>query len=148
MSGRPLTNADRRGSQKVMVISEALARAAFPGKDPIGRRIACCESGPDGKTPDFKVVVGVTGDVRSRGLGEAPSPEFYLPIDQVPAEGWDLIQRTVFIVVRTALDPLTMTKPLRDVARHRGAWRSAFSGADDGAEAAVLRRRRASIRCC
>ena len=27
-----------------MVISEALAEAAFPGQDPIGRRLACCEA--------------------------------------------------------------------------------------------------------
>ena len=67
-----------------MVISEALAGAAFPGQDPIGRRIACCEPGPDGKSPDYKVVVGVARDVRSRGLGEAPLPEFYLPMWQVP----------------------------------------------------------------
>ncbi len=117
VKGRPLTSADRQGALKVMVISEALARAAFPDKDPIGKRIACCEPGPDGKSPDFKVVVGVAGDVRSRALGEAPSPEFYLPIDQVPAEGWDWVQRTAFIVVRTDLDPLAMTNPVRDVVR-------------------------------
>jgi putative ABC transport system permease protein len=115
--GRPLSSADRQGALKVMVISEALAQAAFPGSDPIGRRIACCESGPDGKSPDYKVVVGVAGDVRSRTLGEAPAPEFYLPIDQVPAEGWDWVQRTAFIVVRTDLDPLAMTNPVRDVVR-------------------------------
>jgi len=117
VKGRPLTNADRQGAHKVMVISEALARAAFPGADPIGKRIACCESGPDGKTPDFKVVVGVAGDVRSRTLGEAPAPEFYLPIDQVPGEGWNWVQRTVFIVVRTDLDPMAMANPIRDVVR-------------------------------
>ena len=98
-----------------MVISEALARVAFPGQDPLGRRIACCESGPDGKSPDYKTVVGVARDVRSRALGEAPAPEFYLPIDQVPAEGWDWVQRTAFIVVRTELDPLAMTNPIRAV---------------------------------
>jgi putative ABC transport system permease protein len=117
VKGRPLTDADRQGALKVMVISEALARAAFPGKDPIGKRIACCESGPDGKSPDYKTVVGVAGDVRSRALGEAPAPEFYLPIDQVPAVGWDWVQRTAFIVVRTDLDPLAMTNPIRDVVR-------------------------------
>ena len=63
------------------------------------------------------MVVGVAGDVRSRALGEAPAPEFYLPIDQVPAEGWDWVQRTVFIVVRTDLDPQAMANPIRDVVR-------------------------------
>ncbi len=115
VKGRALTDADRQGALKVMVVSEALARAAFPGQDPIGKRIACCEPGPDGKSPDYKTVVGVARDVRSRALGEAPAPEFYLPIDQVPAEGWDWVQRTAFIVVRTELDPLAMTNPIRAV---------------------------------
>jgi len=118
VKGRALTDADRQGALKVMVISEALARAAFPDKDPIGRRIACCESGPDGKSPDFKTVVGVAGDVRSRALGEAPAPEFYLPIDQVPAEGWDWVQRTAYIVVRTNLDPQAMAGPVREIVRN------------------------------
>jgi predicted permease len=115
--GRPLNDTDRRGSQKVMVISEALARAAYPDQDPIGKRIACCESGPDGKSPDFKVVVGVARDVRSRGPGEVPLPEFYLPIDQVPPEGWEWVQRTAYLVVRTGQDPMAMANPLRAAVR-------------------------------
>ena len=113
--GRGLSDADRRGALKVMVISDALAQAAFPDQDPIAKRIACCESAPDGTSPDFKVVVGVAGDVRSRALGEPPSPEFYLPIDQVPAEGWEWIQRTAYIAVRTTLDPQAMAEPVRRI---------------------------------
>ena len=115
VQGRGLSDADRRGALKVMVISEALARAAFPNQNPIGKRLACCESAPDGKSPDYKVVVGVARDVRSRALGEAPSPEFYLPIDQVPPEGWDWIQRTAYIAVRTSLDPQAMAEPVRRI---------------------------------
>src|SRR5262249_18731116 len=39
LKGRALTAADRRGMTKVMVVSQSLADAAFPGMDPIGRRI-------------------------------------------------------------------------------------------------------------
>ncbi len=113
VKGRALNDADRWGGLKVMVISESLARAAFPGQDPIGKRIACCEPGPDGKGPDYKTVVGVAGDVRWRGPAEAPSPEFYIPIDQVPAVAWDWVQRTMYVVVRTKLDPQAMSNPLR-----------------------------------
>ena len=113
LRGRALSDADRRGAVKVMVISEALANAAFPGQDPIGKRIACCEPGPDGKGPDFKTVVGVAGDVRWRGLGEAPSPEFYLPAAQVPIVAWDWIQRNMYVVVRTSMEPAALTNPLR-----------------------------------
>ncbi|HEX2452753.1 MAG TPA: ABC transporter permease [Vicinamibacterales bacterium] len=113
IKGRALTVDDRRGAMKVMVVSQALADAAFPGQDPIGRRIACCESGPDGKSPDYKTVVGVVGDVRSRGPGEAPSPEFYLPIDQIPAEAWDWVQRTMYVVARTERDPAGLAGGIR-----------------------------------
>ena len=117
VKGRGFSDADRFGALKVMVISEALANAAFPGQDPLGRRIACCEPGPDGKSPDYKTVIGVAGDVRSRGPGEAPSPEFYLPIDQVPAVAWDWIQRTTYVVVRTQMDPQAMANPVRTAVR-------------------------------
>jgi len=111
--GRALSADDRRGALKVMVISEALATAMFGDKDPIGRRVACCESGPDGKTPDYKTVVGVAGDVRWRGPGEPPSPEFYLPAAQVPGGAWDWIQRTMYVTVRTTADPAGSVNALR-----------------------------------
>jgi predicted permease len=96
--GRPLEAADRRGAPKVMVINEALARAAFPGQDPIGRRIACCEGGPD--NPDWKEVVGVAADVRTRGPAQEVRPEFYLPLDQVPPEAWGWIQGGMTVLLR------------------------------------------------
>jgi len=111
--GRALTAEDRRGSLKVMVVSESLARALFADADPIGRRVACCEPGPDGKTPDFKTVVGVAADTRWRGPAEPPSPEFYLPAAQIPAVAWDWIQRTLYVTVRTTRDPSTVINALR-----------------------------------
>ena len=114
LRGRGLTDQDRRGALKVMVISEALARAAFPNEDPLGKRISCCEPGPDGG-PDYKTVVGVAGDVRSIGAGEAPSPEFYLPISQLPPEAWAWIQRTMYVVVRTPMGVDAVAEPMRAV---------------------------------
>jgi putative ABC transport system permease protein len=112
--GRALNDRDRRGGQKVMVISEALARAAWPGEDPIGRRISCCEKDADG---GFKTVVGVAGDVRSNAPGDAPTPEFYLPIAQIPVEAWNWIQRTMYVVIRTKGDPASAADPLRGIVR-------------------------------
>ncbi len=112
--GRSIRDGDRQGALKVMVVSEALANAAFPAQDPIGKRIACCESAPDGKSPDYKTIVGVAGDVRWRGPGEAPSPEFYLPAAQVPDVAWDWIQRTMYVAIRSATEPDALTVPLRN----------------------------------
>jgi predicted permease len=113
VKGRDINEADRRGALKVMVVSQSLADAAFPGQDPIGKRIACCEPAADGKSPDYKTIVGVVGDVRWRGPGIAPSPEFYLPLAQAPNASWDWIQRTMYVVVRTTVSPEAMSNPLR-----------------------------------
>jgi predicted permease len=110
--GRALTAADRRGAQRVMVLNETAAAALFPGQDPIGRRVGCCEAGPDGG-PDYKVVVGVAADVRSRGLAAEAAPEFYLPMDQMPADSWGWIQQTLYLVVRTDGAPESLTPVLR-----------------------------------
>ena len=111
--GRALTAEDRRGAPKVMVVSQSLAQALFKGADPIGRRVGCCEHGPDGKTPDYKTVVGVAADTLWRGPAEPPSPEFYLPAAQIPPEAWEWIQRTLYVTLRTTGDPSTVIGSLR-----------------------------------
>ena len=146
--GRPVRAEDRRGSLKVMVLSESAARAVFGNKDPIGRRVACCEPGPDGKSPDYKTVVGVAGDVRWRGPGEPPSPEFYLPAAQVPAESWNWIQRTWTSWSGLRASPAAL--PMRCAARSRQSFlacRCSTSGAWRIASAQRCRPR-ASTRCC
>jgi putative ABC transport system permease protein len=56
---------DRQPGVSNVVINETLARRAFGGDDPIGRRIG-------GKT-----VIGVAADVRNLGPEQVPNPEFY-----------------------------------------------------------------------
>ena len=110
--GRGFTDRDRHGSPLVMIINETLAREAFPGQDAIGKRIACCEPGPNGE-PNWKEVIGVAADVRGEGLGEEPSPEFYLPMTQAPAPAWDWNDRTMTVAVRTAGDPMAAVGAVR-----------------------------------
>jgi putative ABC transport system permease protein len=99
--GRAFDATDRREAPRVMVVNEELARAAFPGQDPIGRRISCCEQVPDGQAA-WKEVVGVVANVRTRGPGAPVRPQFYLPLDQVPTEAWDWIGRSMTLVARSA----------------------------------------------
>jgi putative ABC transport system permease protein len=114
--GRLLTADDIAGAPLVMVVSEALGRAAWPGQDPIGKRISCCEGSPE--DPRWKTVVGVVGDVRSGGPTREPGPEFYLPLGQVPAEAWDWIQRTMTIVARAdGAEATALTATLRAAVR-------------------------------
>jgi hypothetical protein len=96
-----------------MVINATLAAAAFPGEEAVGKRIACCERGPDDNTPDYKTVVGVVADIHWRGPGRPLSPEFYLPVAQIPEEAWSWIQRTLYVVVRSPGDPMALTEQIR-----------------------------------
>jgi predicted permease len=114
--GRAFTAEDRRGAPRVMIVNETLARTAWPGQDPLGKRIVCCEGTPD--NPGWKTVVGVAADVRTRGLGVEVRPEFYLPLDQIPPEAWDWMQRSMTLIARTPdVAPESLTPALRHAVR-------------------------------
>jgi predicted permease len=114
--GRSFTDQDREGAPPVMIINERLAREAFPGQDPIGKRIACCDAGPDG-LPSWKTVVGVVADVRSQDMSQPADPEFYLPLGQAPHAAWDWIQRSMTVAARGAADPMRLVPGLREAVR-------------------------------
>jgi ABC-type antimicrobial peptide transport system permease subunit len=58
------------------------------------------------------MVIGVAGDIRSRGPAVAPAPEFYLPMAQAPDDAWHWF-RAFYVVMRTEGDPATVVEPLR-----------------------------------
>ncbi len=97
--GRDFDSRNVTGGNRVMVVSERFARLAWPDEDPIGRRVACCE-GSDAD-PMWKTVIGVAADVKSRGPGREPWPEFYLPLAQAPAVSFSWIQNTLALVARS-----------------------------------------------
>jgi len=128
LEGRFLAETDVAGAERVMVISRSLARAAFPGQSAIGKRISCCEGGP--QNPVWKTVVGVVEDTRSEGPAGQVQPEFYLPLAQAPDASWRWNQQAMAIVARSsegdagrliplmraAIARLDPTLPLYDVA--------------------------------
>jgi len=110
--GRLFTIRDNLEAPKVIIINESLARSFFPGQNPIGKRIACCEAGPN-HGPMWHEVVGVVGDVRPSAMEQGVLPEFYLPIRQAPVASWDWIQGSMDVVLRSGTDPVTLTRELR-----------------------------------
>ena len=101
-AGRDFVLSDTRNTTLVATVSETLARTMWPGENPIGKRFACCEAGPKGRTDAvWHEVVGLAADVRAWGLDREVRPEFYIPAAQMPASAWDWIGRTMDLVVRT-----------------------------------------------
>ncbi|HEY6249861.1 MAG TPA: ABC transporter permease [Candidatus Angelobacter sp.] len=75
--GRDIQDTDTETSQRVAIISEAMAQTYWPGKDPIGRTFT--RSDVSGGTWQ---VVGLAKNIR-KGLVMAPiSPAFYVPMAQ------------------------------------------------------------------
>ena len=101
-AGRDFTPQDTRERTFVAIINETLAHTMWPGENAIGKRFACCESGPKGRLdPVWHEVVGVVADIRAQGLDREAQPAFYIPIAQMPPASWDWIGRTMDLVVRT-----------------------------------------------
>jgi putative ABC transport system permease protein len=74
-AGRDLTELDNRAdADPVVVVDEPLARALWPGEDPIGRRMTGFT-----REPTLFTVVGVAGATRYRELLE-PHPRAYFPL--------------------------------------------------------------------
>jgi predicted permease len=114
--GRDFDVHDTRASNLGMIVSEALAKAAWPNEDAIGKRIRCCEGGAD--DPKWKTVIGIAADVRSNGPMQDPIPEFYVPAQQVPPEAWDWVQRAMTLVVRSSSsDPASLVPAIRAAVR-------------------------------
>jgi predicted permease len=113
-AGRTFTDADIREAEFVMIINETLARTAFGDVTAIGKRISCCEGGP-GK-PHWKTVVGVVADIKTRGPAQPASPEFYLPLMQIPDVAWTWTGRSLAIVTRGD-DIAPMTSAIRNAVK-------------------------------
>ena len=110
--GRAFTAADRLGAPPVMVISEAMARKFWPGRDPIGRRVRVRGAA----NPPWSVVVGVVGDVHHNGIAAGTKETWYLPHAQFHAStGFAVSQMT--LAIKSAGDPMALAAPVRAMVR-------------------------------
>ncbi len=110
--GRTITPADTSDSQLIALVNEELARAYFAGRDPIGGRL---KIGGDPKRP-WVTIVGVVADVRHNGITEVIKEKFYIPHRQWHMSVGNPI-RSMALVVKTDIDPLTLVAPIRQEIR-------------------------------
>jgi putative ABC transport system permease protein len=86
--GRDFTETDRGGALPVVIVNEALAARAWPGLDPVGKRLRVV--GED----VVREVVGVARTANYGTLGEAPQLCVYVPLLQQFADAGVLYVRT------------------------------------------------------
>ncbi len=108
-SGRDFAQTDNANAPLVAIINQALAKKLWPNEDAVGKRF----EGMDPSHQHLMQVVGVIDDARTIGLEQAPTPEFYIPFEQVPPPLWSGLGGSLIIAARTATDPAMMERALR-----------------------------------
>jgi predicted permease len=129
VAGRLFSDGDRETSARVAVINRALAQAAWPGRDAIGKRFKHGFRVAFGDPNAWTTVVGVVEDAVYGTLEEPREPMIYLPLSQplgapgaVALAPSTIAMRTssgtaaVVAAVRTHLQALDSTAPLYDIS--------------------------------
>jgi len=107
LRGRDFTTHDRTDTPLVAIVSRGFAERAWADEDPLGRRFRLGASGTRWMT-----VVGVVGDIRSRGFLDTPEPTMYIPHAQTAASSY-FVPRTMSLIVRTNGEPAAVAEHLR-----------------------------------
>jgi predicted permease len=107
--GRLFAAGDTRDAPPVAVIDEAMARAEWPGEDPIGKRIRRYTGVAGNLGYGWSTVVGVVGGVRYAGLDATPRMAVYLPVEQAP-----YVPVGMTFLLRAAGDPAALTAAARN----------------------------------
>src|SRR5260370_14788439 len=76
LSGREFTDADRKGTRHVAIISEAMAKQFWPNENAVGKRFHFF-----GETA-LREVIAIARNTVVNAIGEEPQPLAYLPLTQ------------------------------------------------------------------
>jgi putative ABC transport system permease protein len=99
--GRDFLPSDREGTDRVVIINEALAAKFFPGEDPLGKVLQTFDTG--------ERIVGIAANTAEANLTDAPVPARYMLFQQVP-----IVYNQVSFVLRTeSLEPSSVLLDVR-----------------------------------
>ena len=105
VAGRGFNQQDRSTTVQVAIVNQAFVREFFSGQNPIGKHV---RSGA--RTAPWRELIGVVGNVRQLGPSHDESPGIYIPYQQEPTGG-------VNLVLRAAAGPLALAAPVKAAVR-------------------------------
>jgi len=115
ISGRDFTDADRRDSEKVVIVSQSVARRMFPNQDAVNRRFLWTDPVMKfvGISPEPRRIVGVAADVDDENIVPGAAMTVYHPFEQEIGGG------RLFVHART--DPYSLVNPITRIIRDLSA---------------------------
>ncbi len=113
LRGRTFASGAQGREERAVLVNTVLADSLWPSQDPLGR---CIRFQADGAC---HAVIGVTQTALQIGLKDKPEPHVYLPLANMPIEGWGVGD----VVLR--LDPRRLSTALAQV---REVLRDEFPG--------------------
>jgi putative ABC transport system permease protein len=118
LAGRGLTEADRHGSEPVVVVSQSLARRMFPNEDAVNRHITWTDPVMKfiGIEPVARRIVGIAADVDDENVVPEPALSVYHAFEQ---EIGTFFGGRLFVRART--DPYALVPPITRIVRELSA---------------------------
>jgi hypothetical protein len=107
LAGRDFTLDDRPDRERVVIVSESVARRMFPNGSALGRRMWWTD--PYFGKPEPRRIVGVAGDVDDEDVVPGPALTIYHPLRQLPYGGR--------LFVHAASDPYALVPPVTRLIR-------------------------------
>ncbi|PYQ79105.1 MAG: multidrug ABC transporter substrate-binding protein [Acidobacteria bacterium] len=115
IAGRDFTDADRRGGESVVIVSQTLAQRMFPNQDAVNRHMMWTD--PVMKFIDVNTaprrIVGVAADIDDENVVPGPALSVYHPLEQEIGGG------RLFVHTRT--DPYALVAPIKRIIREMSA---------------------------
>jgi putative ABC transport system permease protein len=102
--GRDFTASEISNASAVALVNEEAARRFWPGRDPIGARVAL--DAPPGREAWLQIV-GVIGNVRNSDVDQGPQPAVYV------STAWRPSAALAVVVKSTTADPMPLVSAVR-----------------------------------
>lgn len=111
VAGRDFNEGDRQDAEKVVIVSESLARRMFPGQDAVNRKLMWTDPVTDfiGVSKNGRRIIGVAADLDDQNIVPEPTMTIYHPYEQ------EMHQGRIFVHAKT--DPYALITPITKIVQ-------------------------------
>jgi putative ABC transport system permease protein len=115
IEGRDFRPSDRDGAERVVIVSQSVAKSLFPGQDPLNREFVWTDGVMKfiGISYEPRRIVGVVPDIDDENIIPAPGMTIYQPSEQ---EGWQ-----GRLLVRAKQDPYALVPAITQTIHQMSA---------------------------